>query len=1073
MHMAALALTFGLLVFWLALGWAVQVVIRPQLASLPNLLLSPLIGFTVTLIPVFWFSVVGLPVRSFALPLTIVLALAAIAGWAFRRPDWTRTDLLAVGVVALAVLGSGLPTLVFGFDWVANANDDWANYNLGAIRLIEHGMLHQPDIAAMAAGRDYPGFLYFLTVAHDTRPGSELMLAWLGALTRQSPFFVFMPLILAFEAMMLCSAAALALLGARTRQHWFLGLVLTALAPLSLYAVQQQLIAQFLGIAFTCGMAALTCTRLADVVGWRRLALVVLTTAGYIICYPEMSPFYGLAFLVFHLAHARDRSWGWQHSWRLLVIPGGLAIITGPYLVAAVYFLLSQFTSSATQGSVGGVSIFPYFLVPSGAAMLWGLVPFGTFPSEPWLSISIVAALVLVGLALLAAILRLGAGSVVGGMLLLFALVAVQLAWKRNDFGLFKIAMFVQPFLWFTLMGAVPRRRNLPLLVAAGIGIVVISTDVRMTTDAFRDDAGGGTGLPGASRTHLLHRILDDSDSRWCDVDFETSNLPLLKIIAARIGCTRLFSSRYSGVLTVSVDDGFAGDDPLHRIFGIDDFVRSAGRVLSVAPKLTPVEFRRPDGSALEGRFFNLGRSDLPRIGVTQRAENILNEHSSEFPTVQAKNIVAERLEFIESSFGDSYYIPNFPIVGMYATEHDPFAISSQVQAVGRYMLFRVEESSPEIRLSIDISTTLISSGSRQLPPAMVLGETSASFNLVGNGSARVMSPPVKPLIVGGNAYVLLDLGRDATQMQSPRTGAMLLYGSKYSVDYRVVTAFARRIAAFDAAHCDCEAAPAAITDMKTSLIDPTQQYSGIYEDGWIGQDGFARLAGDRAGIAELKFMFPNGIGVAHNQVTLTVEGGRTVTRPLDPGSFSVSVPIESGPHKIAWHFADAGRLPGGDDRSVSAKLESLTVLPDTADEANTWHATPLSSEAALGNAPLPRSGVESDGWVGKDGFVSVDADVPGRAALTILVPGGIGIADDEVTLTIDGGPGVTRHLEPGEATIDLPVVAGSHRISWHFAKVGVLPNGDGRTVAALLRSVSLVRETSGARGTPISQSSP
>ena len=106
---------------------------------------------------------------------------------------------------------------MFGFDWVANANDDWANYNLGAVRLVDHAMLDRPDIRAMEDGKDYPGYLYFLTVAHDTRPGSELMLAWLGALTRQSPFLIFMPLILGFEAVMLCAAAALALLGARTR----------------------------------------------------------------------------------------------------------------------------------------------------------------------------------------------------------------------------------------------------------------------------------------------------------------------------------------------------------------------------------------------------------------------------------------------------------------------------------------------------------------------------------------------------------------------------------------------------------------------------------------------------------------------------------------------------------------------------------------------------------------------------------------------------------------------------------------------------------------------------------------
>ena len=88
MHTAPLALALSLVGFWLALGWAAQVLLRLQLGNLSSLLLSPLIGFTVQLVPVFWFSMVGLPVGSFARPLTIVLAAGAIGAWVIRRPEW-------------------------------------------------------------------------------------------------------------------------------------------------------------------------------------------------------------------------------------------------------------------------------------------------------------------------------------------------------------------------------------------------------------------------------------------------------------------------------------------------------------------------------------------------------------------------------------------------------------------------------------------------------------------------------------------------------------------------------------------------------------------------------------------------------------------------------------------------------------------------------------------------------------------------------------------------------------------------------------------------------------------------
>ena len=54
LHTAPLALTFGLIVFWLALGWAIQSLVRTQLAPLPSLLLAPLIGLSATLVTIFW-----------------------------------------------------------------------------------------------------------------------------------------------------------------------------------------------------------------------------------------------------------------------------------------------------------------------------------------------------------------------------------------------------------------------------------------------------------------------------------------------------------------------------------------------------------------------------------------------------------------------------------------------------------------------------------------------------------------------------------------------------------------------------------------------------------------------------------------------------------------------------------------------------------------------------------------------------------------------------------------------------------------------------------------------------------
>src|SRR5258708_37338603 len=227
MSLAPLALTFVLLVFWTGLGWSLIAAAEPNMQPLRSLFLAPVAGVAVTILPIFWLSILGLPVGSFARPLAVVLWCIIVATWIWRRPAWTRCELIFIAPAVAALLLIGFPTLRFGFDWVANANDDWANYNLRAIRFLNNGFYQEPSIEAMRAGRDYPGFFWFLDVAVDTRPGSDILLAWTSALVGKNPFFVFMPLILAFYGVFLFSSAGLAMLSFRQRSALFSALVLS------------------------------------------------------------------------------------------------------------------------------------------------------------------------------------------------------------------------------------------------------------------------------------------------------------------------------------------------------------------------------------------------------------------------------------------------------------------------------------------------------------------------------------------------------------------------------------------------------------------------------------------------------------------------------------------------------------------------------------------------------------------------------------------------------------------------------------------------------------------------------
>jgi hypothetical protein len=88
-------------------------------------------------------------------------------------------------VLLAALVLTGRPMFLFGFDWVSFCNDDMANYCLGAHRVLDFGYFDQPDAEQLVRGRDYVQQMWFLHVPGMHRPGSEMILAFLCALTGQ------------------------------------------------------------------------------------------------------------------------------------------------------------------------------------------------------------------------------------------------------------------------------------------------------------------------------------------------------------------------------------------------------------------------------------------------------------------------------------------------------------------------------------------------------------------------------------------------------------------------------------------------------------------------------------------------------------------------------------------------------------------------------------------------------------------------------------------------------------------------------------------------------------------------
>src|SRR5271165_2918269 len=153
--MLAFGISVGLFFFWTFLGAGVLAALRFGKHAIRNLLLAPVVGASVTLLPTFWLNSLGLPVRAFAGWLGLALLIAACGLIVRFRPQfpwksyWPFLVLFALGA-ALSLR----PMFLYGFNWVSYANDDMANYVLAAERLYQHAYAYAPTVSEYLSDRD-------------------------------------------------------------------------------------------------------------------------------------------------------------------------------------------------------------------------------------------------------------------------------------------------------------------------------------------------------------------------------------------------------------------------------------------------------------------------------------------------------------------------------------------------------------------------------------------------------------------------------------------------------------------------------------------------------------------------------------------------------------------------------------------------------------------------------------------------------------------------------------------------------------------------------------------------------
>ena len=396
-------------------------------------------------------------------------------------------------------------------------------------------------------------------------------------------------------------------------------------------------------------------------------------------------------------------------------------------------------------------------------------------------------------------------------------------------------------------------------------------------------------------------------------------------------------------------------------------------------------------------------------------------------PWSQWKN----QLIFIESDRGKTYSSVDLRRASIYPVEHDMFFPRRLMSAINRYALFEVVNPSDPVRVLLDISASFRPDKQIRLPAnAAVIGETREPLRLVGRGSARVVSPPVKPQIIRGRAYIGLDLGEEPIQVPTPRTGLMRMYGEGIHLDRRWFVVFGRDISLLSDREYESWTPPSKVAELPADLGAADLEYSGIVEDGWLGEscyvmltqpDTFAPLVirGSVPLVSDKSFQ---------TEIRVTVNGQEVARRQLNVGDFELMLPIppKSGKARVGLEFSKSQRLAGADRRLLAARLSFIGFAPAEYEDTRSLRPADIvepKQSLALGDGWYPEETAQQQHfrWVNEDAEIFAGPQHP-AGGLNIDMEPGPGCGGGCTISVLDGKGAKVASTQPrGRGKLTIP----------------------------------------------------
>lgn len=954
-NIIAFCLPLVIFAFWEILGYATLSLLRTQRNTLQNMLMAPAIGIAVTLLFVFSFNRIGIPIGHFALPLTLILLVGSIGVLAWKKPIFAGRCYLPFFLIFLLTLFLvGRPLLEFGFDWVSYSNDDMANYSLGAMRFLHDGYYQVPDFTLLLKHKDYTLNYWFMHALENHRGGSELIIAWASGTFKVATIKMFMPIIMALHLSLISVASALIATSRRYRCAALVLCLLLAFSALMALGTLYQLIAQVGGCALLAAGAILLLqpfTLHKKGIFLHQSILIGIIFSALTIYYPEITPFLGLSFVLYLVVSVLQ---GWRPNKQFYVsLSGAIALallFLNTYTIGAIHFFLRQLHGGAHAMSASELkgALFPYYLMPSGMANLWGMQAIAIYPTEPWMSISIAIGTILFIVSIVAIVWsiwrRLSAAGCIAFIMLCTGFVLFT---KHADFGLFKLAMYIQPFLLGALTIAIfswiksPRGKTLffAFIIICGIyGQSYYLNRSRALT------AGGLTEIVYGSNTKINQEFANliapiPVDDKIVSADFNLCVLKFQSYMARGREFDMLTFPVYYNIKTDFLSPFMKltqSGEKLYRTY-LKEFHE-------LTTQFFPLQFdlHDPKDPNKKDSFFgvttlqhiNPDKTWLVQDTVNRGIMNkryVMSEGTRNF-IVQPWNEVKNRLIYISSTRGPIYYAVGNDkkiLISLNNVENDTAYPHELMQAVRRYLLFRIVNPSHRFRVEFNLTTSFQADGINQLPKTDVIGKKRIHLPFIGNGSARVFSPPITPQIIRGIPYIEIDMNSEGKQFPDGKTGLMRLYGHNIPKNFRNIVGFARDVSIVSEKEYDQLKAPSFLSHFPLDLKNPNLEYSGIYESGLIGQHSYFMLSQPDP---KARLVITGNIPVFHHHpvsptLIVTVDGRKVgEEKNLAPGHFAlrIDIPYRSTRRKIELYFDKSQKCPAGDNRPISAQMTTL-----------------------------------------------------------------------------------------------------------------------------------------------------